>query len=217
MSDEPNPYLVAKAAAQAERLANARASQKKYRDKVRSAKPRTAADAKVGVQAHPGPAERADTTRDAYRPEAIEQLTRRRRADRDVGGMDVPKHLKKPGWDYQFMAIRILNQPVDGAELREWREGGWRPVLVGDMPQMGEPGDARDLPIEMRGLRLYTRPMKFTVEARQEDYAYALQQQQDKMLTAASGQSAVRGEDGIPTSRGVKRVPGEISIEGLAG
>lgn len=212
----PSPAEI-RLAQRREALAKARAAPRKA--KPRTAEPRTAADAKVGVIAHPGPAERRnEPTREQYSPQATEVFTRRKRNEQAVGWADIPKHLKKPGWDYQWIAIRVLNEPVDGSDLRDYREGGWRPVPAKDMLyEMSETGAAPDSSIEAKGCRLYTRPMHLTLEARQEDDDYARQQQRDRTMAAASGKSAIRGEEGMPSGRGVRTVPVSIEIEGLAG
>lgn len=180
----------------------------------RKAEPRTAADVKSPP---PATAERAAPAREDLSRVPEEQLTRRRRHERDTGSLEVPAHRKKPGWDYQYITIRVLGEPVDGARIRDYREGGWRPVLAKDMPELVEPNTSPDSPVESEGQRLYTRPMNLTNEAKQEDLDYAMQQQRDRTLAAASGQSAVRGEEGIPNRRGIVRRPVDIQIEGLAG
>lgn len=198
----------------ADRLAKKRASLAKAREAKKNmpprvAQPRTADD----VRAAPAPttAERAEPAREVRLPE--EQLTRRRRDERAIGVFDIPARMKKQGWDYQYIAIRVFNQPVDSSALREFRDGGWRPVLGRDMPELTEPGSDLNEPIEAGGQRLYCRPMSLTQEAKQEDYAFAQAQQRDKMMAAASG----KGDEGIPNSKGVRRVPVSIEIEGVAG
>jgi hypothetical protein len=59
--------------------------------------------------------------------------------------------------------------------------------------------------------------MSLTMEAKQEDHEYAQRQQRDRMVAASTGKSAIRGEEGMPAGRGTRVVPGEVSIEGLAG
>ncbi len=191
-------------------LAKARAARGKN---PRKAVTRTAADARhAGVGSNPGPAQRAAPARDD-----VEVRTRTRRDQRDSGWADLPPHRRKPGWDYEYKVIRVLREPVDPADMLEVRNAGWRPELAKDWPELVEPGTPPDSPIERRGQRLYGRPMSLTNEARQEDIQAAYQQQKDKTLAAASGRSAVRGEDGIPNQRGVRSVPIEISITGEAG
>jgi hypothetical protein len=181
----------------------------------RKAEARTAKDAaKAGVGSNPGAAEPARATRDER---ADEVITRVRRDERDSGWADLPKHQRKPGWDYEYKTIRVYNEPVDPGEMLEIRNAGWRPEKAVDWPDLVEPGTSPDAPIERRGQRLYGRPMRLTHEARQEDLAAAYQQQRDKTMAAASGKSATRGEEGIPNGRGVRSIPISVEIEGLAG
>lgn len=172
---------------------------------------RTAKDARVTVE----PAQRAEPAREASLPD--EPVTRRRRSDRAVGSFDLPQHLKKPGWDYQWIAIRVLNEPVDSSVIMDFREGGWRPERCGNWPTLVEPGTPPDAPLERRGQRLYARPLSLTLEAQTEDLQYAQSQQRDRMMAAASGKSAIRGEEGMPNGRGIRTVPVSIEIEGVAG
>lgn len=182
---------------------------------ARTAKPRTAKDAKIGVMAHPEPATRRnEPTRESYRPDAPEQFTRRKRADRGVGNFDIPAHRRKWGWDYQYITITVLNQPVDGARIRDFREGGWRPVLARDWPELADSTASPDAPIELEGQRLMERPMHLTMEAKEEDEEVARAAQRDRTLAAAAGGSAHRGSEyAIPSARGVNRVPVSIEIE----
>lgn len=185
---------------------------------TRTAAPRTASDSRVGVSAHPEPAERRDApVRETMRPGAEVKLTRRKRHERTTGVLDVPKHLKRPGWDYQYITIRVLNEPVDASRLRDFREGGWRPVLTRDMPELADDGAPSESPIESEGQRLMTRPMSLTREAQAEDIAAAQEQHRDNAQKAASGRSALRSEEGIPNNRAVHSVPLDIVIEGEAG
>lgn len=214
----------ARAQAAAARLAQQRSALAKAREAKRTAPKRTAGtrtakDAKVGVMAHPEPATRRnEPTRESYRPEAPEQFTRRKRADRGVGNFDLPAHRKKRGWDYQWITITVLNQPVDGARIRDFREGGWRPCLAGDWPELSDLATSSDSPIEMEGQRLMERPMSLTLEARAEDVEIARAAQRDRTLAAAAGASAIRGrDDALTVGKGMHRVPVSVEIEELAG
>lgn len=241
MSDETTDYGVppgvaekiladAEAAKAAVKLAQQRSAIKKAQEArransearkahVRTAQTRTEKDAKVGVMAHPEPAKRRnEPTREAYRPEAAEQFTRRSRMDRGVGNFDLPTHRKKRGWDYQWITISVLNQPIDGARIRDFREGGWRPCLAGDWPELADSTMPDTAPIEMEGQRLMERPMHLTMEAKAEDEQIARAAQRDRTLAAAAGGSAHRGSEySIPGAKGVTRVPVSVEIEELAG
>ena len=208
---EPQPQPAVDRLAQKRRaLENARAAKTRKRAE-RAATPRTHA-----TTPSPGPAGRAEHPREAtLGPETI---TRRRRGERMDGGLDVPVHRKKSGWDYQWITLRVLGQPVDGSDLRDWYEGGWRPVLARDIPELADVGADPMSPIESKAMRLVTRPMSLTIEARQEDLNAALEQQRDRMMAAASGKSVVRGEEGIPTNqRGIRAVPVQLEIVGEVG
>ena len=177
----------------------------------------------IGVAAHAGPAQRRnEPIREQFRAEVsaddVTQFVRRRREDRTVGTFDVPSEYQKPGWSYQWMTIRVLNQPVDPGDLRDFTEnGGWRPVLAREMPSMTDRGAPTDSYIEVRGQRLYERPLRLTREAQQEDLEYAQEQQRDRTLAAANGKSAKNGSEGMGDVRGTRRVPLSIEIESLAG
>src|SRR5438309_3893742 len=140
-------------------LAKARKVKLERLAEARSAPQRTAADVRSAATA---PAARAELAREPTT--GPEQLTRRKRIDRAVGGFDIPKHRQKPGWDYQWITIRVLNESVDPARIRDFREGGWRPTMAGDFPELCEEGAPTDSPIETEGMRLYERPMNFTME-----------------------------------------------------
>lgn len=181
----------------------------------RTAETRTAADVgRFDPSIGPMQAKRAEPTREVDTPEVV---TRVRRDQRDSGWADLPQNRRKQGWDYEWKVIRVYNEPIDSSDMLEVRNAGWRPETAANWPELVEPGTSPDMPIERRGQRLYGRPYSLTLEARQEDLTEAYRQQRDKTMSAASGKSAVRGEDGIPNQRGVRSVPMEISIEGLAG
>jgi hypothetical protein len=181
----------------------------------RQAEIRTSKDAaRAGVGSNPNPAEPSQATREGA-PEEV--ITRVKRNERDSGWVDLPRHRRKPGWDYEYKTIRVFNEPVDPGDMLEVRNAGWRPEKAVDWPELCEPGTASDAPIERRGQRLYGRPMRLTHEARQEDLQAAYDQQRDKTMAAATGKSAIRGEEGIPNGRAVRSVPISVEIEGLAG
>lgn len=199
---------------------------RRAREAARSAEPRAIEmrdeGEPIGVSAHFEPASRRqEPTRDGYRDEVsadqvAENFVRRRREERTVGSFDIPEHRKKPGWSYQWMTIRVFNQPVDPADIRDFtHNGGWRPVPARDVPEMADTNDAPDAPIEARGQRLYCRPLHLTREAQEEDKQYAIEQQRDKTIAAANGRSAGKGSEGMGDHRGVKRMPLSIEIERL--
>lgn len=201
------------AKARAARLANRTAAARTAPQRQEA--PRTAADIRQTIE----PAKRADAAREAVTHE--QPARRRRRDERQTGSFDIPESYRKPGMDYQWLSIRVLNEPVDPARLQDFRENGqWRPEKAGDWPSLVEPGTtSADAPVERLGMRLYSRPKHMTMEAIQEDAEFARRQQADKMRQAASGQSAVRGQSGLADMdrRIVKPVAVEVSLEGVAG
>ncbi len=201
-----------------DRLMRQRAKLQAMRDhSPREAEPHQASDP-IGVSAHPGPAEnRNEPTRESYDPDA-DIFTRRSRDQRSVGMLEIPKHRQRPGWTYQWVAIRVLGEPADPSRIRDFTyNGGWRPVPARDIPELVDEGAPALGPIEAEGCRLYTRPFTLTRQAQIEDLEYAAAQQRDRTMAAAGGNSAIRGEDGIPVGRGIRRMPVQFDIENLAG
>lgn len=211
--EEPKPELTPAEQLRARRVEQMRRAREAAVEK-RAAKLREASMARRAPP--PMTAERAEPAREPHIPE--QEFRRVRRQDR-VTGTDLKPHERKPGWDYQWIVVRILGQTEDRSRLRDYQDNGaWRVVTARDMPSRADPGMAPDTPIEQDGLILHTRPLSLTMEAKAEDTETAYQQQHDRMVAAASGASAVRGEEGIPRDRrGLKTVPVQIAIEGVAG
>ena len=161
----------------------------------------------------PTTAERSMPSREDMSRMPEEQLTRRTRDERDIGSLNIPARLRKPGWDYEYKSIRCMGQPVDGSDVRVWYEAGWRPVLGRDMPEQAAPGADLNLPIEEKGCHLYTRPTSLTMQAKQEDEDVARRQLRDKAMQAATG----RGDAGLPRGMGVRGVPVQFEIENVGG
>jgi hypothetical protein len=174
-----------------------------------------ASTAERGERAEPAREETLGIEIDSRRLERdFSHLTRRSRFDRDVDGIYFPERLKKRGWDYQFVTVRVMNQDqgrVDESELRSWEDQGWRPCLAGDYPDLAARGAPKDQPIEMRGSRAYERPKHLSEEAKEEDRIYAEEQRIDRTRAAATGGLG----DGIPRDRrGLVSVPEGVRVEG---
>lgn len=166
---------------------------------------------------HPTESERAQPAREGTVIGVRgDDLPPRRRRDERTQALEIPKHLKKSGWDYQFITITVLNQPVDRSNIRDYTDNGqWRPVSD---PALCRHFDAPDGgPIELMGQRLYERPMSYTQQARTEDFNAAENQRRDKVMAAASGASTGRGDPGMPHDRAVHRVPLDIVVEEAQG
>lgn len=173
---------------------------------------RRAVDAKqAGVASAPPQEERAEASREAHTPP--DRLTRRSRFDISADPLNVPKHLRKQGIDYQWMVTRVMGQPVDPSELLAYHEQGWRPARSVDYPAMCPPGVKSDH-IERQGQILMVRPMSLTMQARQEDMQAAEDARRDKLQGAAQG----RASDGaLNNVRGVVAHTLAVDIEGEAG
>ena len=211
IDDEVEVPTIAETALDRKRANMARA--RKARMSARTANARTAADPQPSAPV--APAERAAPAREASLPEHI---TRRPRAERQISGLDLPTQYKKPGWDYEYKTVTVFNQPVDPSDLQDSREAGWRPVLGKDFPTLMIEGVTDpNAPIERKGQRLYARPLRLTMEAKQEDYDIAREQQMARMEAAGAGRSAGRGHQGMSSNRGVKVVPIELDVQGVSG
>lgn len=100
--------------------------------------------------------------------------------------LDVPIHHKKRGWDYEYKTLRVIGQEVDSGELMAVAEGGWIPVRPGEMPGLMPHGHTGNT-IDRYGMRLYRRPMKFTIQARKELLDKAETQKIERVRTAMQG------------------------------
>ena len=182
----------------------------------RAADVRTAADAGiVGVRSSPDP-DRAKSPRD---PEPTEELRRVPRNSRLTGQFTLPERYQKPGWDYQWEVVTVLNQPTDSSRMAEAYDAAWRPEHARDWPaSMMPPGTPPDSPIVRGGQQLMGRPMHFTHEARAEDHAAALEQQAARLRGSAEGRNfGTGGEPGLRDIPGVRTVPLGMQIEGEHG
>ena len=134
-------------------------------------------------------------------------ITRRSRHEGGGNDFDIPQAWRRPGWDYQWITISVINQPVDGAELNRSYEGGWRPVPAKQMSQLCPPGYAKDT-IERYGQLLMMRPMRLTIEAKREEYDIAEKQKRDKLMAASAFST---GKSSMPST------PAEVTIVGVTG
>lgn len=178
----------------------------------RVADPRSAADAAAtGGTGPQGPVEPAAPVRESM--ERIDApLTRVSRFDLDNEMFAIPAEYKKPGWDYEYKAVSVLNEPVSGSEQALWHRQGWRREKAKDWPTLVPPDWTHDY-VEQGGQILFGRPAHLTQEARQEDYSAAKKQEEDRIRAAATGkQSGGAGE-----VRGVVVKPLGVELMGEAG
>jgi hypothetical protein len=151
-----------------------------------------------------------DRAQPARRDHDEEVITRKTRGERTVDGFNIPANCRKKGWDYQWWAISVMGQAVDGGMMAEIHDGGWRPVKSVDMPQMVPPG-LQSEHVERQGQRLYMRPMSLSHQAKDEDYRAAEQQKRDRIEGALGGRPV--GGGGVSDVRGVRPLVETFSIE----
>ena len=184
----------------------------KKKGAARGAIPRTRAD--VHMAPAPGPSARAEPAREAESLDSAPR-TRIRRDQRSVGMFDLPAHMKKPGWDYQFWVTSVVGAPTEGSDMATIYDGGWRPEPNKNWPNVAPPGSDPNAPFVRGGQMLFSRPMHLTIEAKQEDYAAADQQVRDRVQGALEGR--VHGGEGVANIRGVKPVGLQLEMVGEAG
>lgn len=145
---------------------------------------------------------------DPMEPYAAETLTRRSRTSGGGNDFEIPSHLKRPGWDYEWKTKKVNGAEVDDADLAFYHEQGWRPVPAAAMTGMLSPGSTAKI-VERRGMLLMMRPKTLSVQAAAEDYAIAEQQKFDKLMAASA----------VPIGRSdlMHQVRKEITIEGVVG
>ena len=113
------------------------------------------------------------------------ELTRQARGVTDAS-FDFPMKGRVPGWDYEWKTVRVNGQEVDPSDLTEIDAGGWIPVPASHFRSLVPPGWSRAY-IERRGQRAYMRPMRLTLEAREEQKRHAMTQKSDRLMTAQAG------------------------------
>jgi hypothetical protein len=180
---------------------------------ARSATRRTAADATQ----NPTQARNAAHPREPFLPEAEMEMLGPRvpRHQQQVDLTDLPAAYKKPGRDYQWLPIRVLNEPVDPSKLHVFRDyGRWAPEKARDWPTMVDEGTPPDAPVERQALRLYGRPMAYTLEAKEEDVRYANEQHAARMQASAAGKSIRRNEGDLGNGL-VKIAQSSIDVQGV--
>lgn len=128
-------------------------------------------------------------------------LTRQSRLNGD-NSFDIPQQGRIRGWDYQYWPTHIMGQEIDPSETVNYQLGGWIPVPAKHFPQLCPPGWARPT-IDRQGQRMYMRPERLSVEARDEQLRLAYEQKHAKLSQAQTGDSgrdfAPRRNDGIKT------------------
>lgn len=118
-------------------------------------------------------------------PETGEPYRRRSSTEATGAGIfEIPARYRKAGWDYQWEAVKVLNEPVDASVHANLKDNGWRAVQGQEMPDLMPPGDFNGKPVERGGQILYKRPKYLSDQARDELQAKADQQMHDKFASA---------------------------------
>lgn len=147
-------------------------------------------------------------TNDDDAPYDEASLTRRTRGASSDNRLELPENRMRAGWDYEYKTTKVMGAEVDSSEVAVYYEQGWRPVPAKEMPELCPPGYQGKY-IERMGQLLYMRPMRLSVEARQESYELAEQQKFDKLMAASA----------VPTTRPglINPFKTEMNIEGVVG
>jgi hypothetical protein len=124
-------------------------------------------------------------------PETGAPIKRRSRRDTGNSEWDVPEKYRKPRWDYQWFTMKVLGVEEDPETLVSIADGGWRAVRPDEMPNMVPSGYSLKT-IDRRGMRLFTRPLHISEEARAEDAEFAREVRRQKFAQAQMGDPANR-------------------------
>jgi hypothetical protein len=186
-----------------ENLAKARAAGAKQRAEKRASEPRTATPRTAATAAPVARAPEAQSSRmprdsGLFSPEYDGPTARPSRDERDVNKFEPPaktlKKLKLSGWDVAWKVTTIFNQPVDGVELLEATNAGWRPAKAKDFPELVPTGTDPNGTVDRFGQRLYIRPAAMTRQAIADDYNRANEVMKSRM--AANQEGARIGSSG---------------------
>jgi hypothetical protein len=99
---------------------------------------------------------------------------------------DFPESGKRPGWDYCWWPFKIVGEEVDASTMVEIRQGGWVEVPRSHFPTLLPPGWKKPC-IERQGMRAYMRPMRLSLEAKNEAYQQAWEQRESRMRQQQTG------------------------------
>ena len=104
------------------------------------------------------------------------------------GDFEIPKvvYARLPGFDFQWITVKIFNEPVDPGVLVQTAEAGWKPLPSALAPEMLPNGIKMDT-IDRMGSRLYVRRLELSVAARRELANKADEQREARMAAALSG------------------------------
>jgi hypothetical protein len=116
-------------------------------------------------------------------PETGEPFRRRSPQAAGSGIFELRPESKRKGWDYQWVTVSVLNQPVDQGTFVTVKDAGWRPVSPEEMPEEVPPG-WQGKTIERGGQVLMKRPEYLSNQARKEQKEAADKALHDKYAQA---------------------------------
>lgn len=143
----------------------------------------------------------------------LEQGQDRRPLDAAEGNsFEIPKHLERRGWVYEWKTTAVYMQPVDPADTGMIRRQGWQPctdryIRAHFMP----PGWEKDT-IEQRGMMLYTRQARLNIAAAEEARRKADEQKISKLKAALA--APTDQPHSMPRVRDAFSIEGEIGAYG---
>lgn len=138
-------------------------------------------------------------------------------ADDDMGPLHIPRDLFPPGFDFQWVTSEVYGQSLP-RERAKYERGGWTPVHQEDFDGIF---DGRFMPkgasgeINVDGLVLMARPLKFSIEAKKREQREARERVAIKEQQLRGGEnSKMMGADhpsALATNR-INKTVEQISI-----
>lgn len=159
---------------------------------------------------------------EGFQPDYDGPTRRPTRDDRDVNKFEPPaavlQKLRVSGWSVEWKVITVYNQPVDGTDLLEAQNAGWRPAKAKNFPELVAAGTDPEGPVERFGQRLYIRPAEMTRQAQLDDYNRAQEVMKSRMGATQEGRSVRSDEEGLSDmGRVVRPVAIQLNVEGESG
>ncbi len=104
------------------------------------------------------------------------------------GDFEIPRavYARFAGFDFQWMTVKVFNEPVDPGDLVRYAEAGWK-ALPGKLAPEMLPNGIDMATVDRAGSRLFVRPMALSIAARNELTDKANEQKQARMAAALAG------------------------------
>ncbi len=139
-----------------------------------------------------------EPARSALRPGEVlgrnGEVLSRKRTTRSSDPFDIPPGIIPKGWEYQWVTVTVVgNSDIVRHTNLEFYDNGWRPVPAdrhdGIFMATGEKGS-----IVYGGQMLMERPAMLCEEARDDQYAKAVQQVRDRDAALMGRKADIRGK-----------------------